>query len=193
MQVTIELLHNKELSQHPGCQGPKETGNQAFLAKQIAPNGPKPYCAATLMRCHRSPARGPIQRQRGPGIRRNEATRGHAPVEQASIIAVALNAPVRPPAPHAGPESRVTSPCLSSPGGLWSSSSPPFTVTVRCHSRRQELLAVEGHLLTPQVIDRPADLRLQDRVRLLRAASSTGAASTTEPARTTAASTRPLH
>jgi len=32
------------------------------------------------VRCHRKPAKGPIQKQRGPGQCRTEATRGHAPV-----------------------------------------------------------------------------------------------------------------
>ena len=64
--------------------------------------------------------------------------------------------------------------CLSSPGvSLVFVFATHFTVTTRCHSdplRRQELLAIERHLLPPQVVHRPADLRLQDGVRLLRPA-----------------------
>src|SRR5262245_65062665 len=108
------------------------------------------------------------------------------------MVAVALSAPVRRPAPHAGPVSRGA----TRSGRVFevrSSRTPPLVstdphtfllrLTTRCHfsdsrcvdpfrepppsSRRQEAFGIERHLLTPQVIHAPPQLRLQDRQRLL--------------------------
>jgi hypothetical protein len=118
----------------------------------------------------RSPVRGPIQA--GWGRACAAARRARSSLRSPSrSIAVAGVAPVRRVAPRAGPEFRVWA---SDAVHLFSFGAVLVLLLVRVtphgHSRRQEPLGVERQLLLPQVVDGPAELRLQDRQRLALAA-----------------------
>src|SRR5262245_7051960 len=120
-----------------------------------------------------SPGAGVGANPFGNGVRASTATRPRGVTPQE----ISLVQTRSPSSPQFGCQLPTPLRCLTSHLsmsfpllGSWCFAFLAVAVTVRCHSRSQKLLRIEGDLLTPQVIDRPPDLRLQDRVGLLRPA-----------------------
>ena len=148
--------------------------------------------ASVTPHCHRGPARGPIQAS-GSGPLPQPGSSGSNPKVKPVRSRSPVSAPVRRSAPLAGPVVHVCHEVfiVVLQGGFGFGTYP---VTARCHwhrrlagrsalgsadsasrligearSTRQELLRIERHLLLPQMEHRAADLRFENRMRLLHA------------------------
>jgi len=156
----------------PGIETPvvrsPRTSRVGSVSRRLGRRAASAYAGWSGRRVVAGVRRGGQSEQRGPGRRRTEATRGHAPGNKPrpsrSPSSPQLGCPLPPPARCL--RTATDPPRLPSSGVSSGPVVPRRPVTVRCHSRRQGLPRVERRPPLPQVVHRPPDPRLQERVGL---------------------------